>query len=84
MRRRKLFKLFTDAGCVFIADKKEQRGMLRAISRHQSLPGYPWKDTDAFKLHLLNLRKFRALYGFIKKKDFKTNGKKSEQALFCP
>jgi hypothetical protein len=23
MRRRKLYKLFTDAGCVFVADKKK-------------------------------------------------------------
>lgn len=82
MRRRKLFKLFTDAGCVFIADKKEQRGMLRAISRHQSLPGYPWKDTDAFKLHLLNLRKFRALYGFIKKKTLRRMAKKASRLSF--
>ena len=28
-----------------MADKKGQRGMIRAQERHRNLPGYPWKDT---------------------------------------
>ena len=50
MRRRKLYKLFTEAGCVFVADKKRQRGMSRAKARHRNLPGYPWKETEGFKV----------------------------------
>ena len=82
MRRRKLFKLFTDAGCVFVADKKGQRGMLRAQDRHRSLPGYQWKDTLGFKLFFLNLRIFRAIYGFIKKKTLRRIAKKSNRVSF--
>ena len=82
MRRRKLFKLFTEAGCVFVADKKGQRGMLRAQERHRILPGYPWKDTLGFKLFFLNLRIFRAIYGSIKKKTLRRMAKKSNRVSF--
>ena len=82
MRRRNLFKLFTDAGCVFVADKKGQRGMIRAQDRHGKLPGYPWKDTLGFKLFFLNLRIFRAIYGSIKKKTLRRMAKKSNRISF--
>ena len=82
MRRRNLSKLFTDAGCVFVADKKGQRGMIRAQERHRNLPGYPWKDTLGFKLFFLNLRIFRAIYGFIKKKTLRRIAKNSNRISF--
>nr|YP_009646682.1 ribosomal protein S4 [Chloropicon laureae]QBX98580.1 ribosomal protein S4 [Chloropicon laureae] len=82
MRRKNLFKLFTDAGCVFVADKKSQRGMLRAQMRHRNLPGYPWKETEGFKLFLLNMRIFRALYGFMKKKTLRRIAGKSKRITF--
>ncbi len=82
MRRKNLFKLFTDAGCVFVADKKSQRGMLRAQMRHRNLPGYPWKETEGFKLYLLNMRIFRALYGFMKKKTLRRIAGKSKRSSF--
>ena len=82
MRRRNLFKLFTDAGCVFVADKEGQRGMIRAQERHRNLPGHSWKDTLGFKLIFLNLRIFRAIYGFIKKKTLRRIAKKSNRVSF--
>ena len=82
MRRRKLYKLFTDAGCVFVADKKRQRGMSRAKIRHRNMPGYPWKETEGFKLFLLNVRIFRSLYGHMKKKTLKRLARESSRGSF--
>ena len=46
------------------------------------MPGYPWKETEGFKLFLLNVRIFRSLYGHMKKKTLRRLARESSRGSF--